>query len=302
MNDMLYQAHKALGAKMTPAMVQASCDLAIERQQPGLGQAVTILRDQAYGPDARHRLDLFVRSDAAADPRPVLLFVHGGGFVSGDRQMVPGSPFYDNVGQWAADNDMVGATMTYRLAPGATWPAGAHDIRDAVSWLHAHIAAHGGDPARVFVIGQSAGATHVADYLAHPDTAAHAEAHVAGAIMFSCLYDVGTAEHNKLQMAYFGADTTLWPQRSALPGLLATRVPLLCAAPEFDMDDFHHQALTFATAWGQAKGSYPPMLRLSGHNHISTVLQLGSVEDTVGPEIVLFVATAQPIAPATPPA
>ena len=61
---------------------------------------------------------------ARAASRPVLVFVHGGGFTGGNKS-TPGSPFYDNVPLWAARNGLVGVNITYRLAPQHPWPAGA---------------------------------------------------------------------------------------------------------------------------------------------------------------------------------
>ncbi len=127
---------------------------------------VRIARDIHYGPAERNRLDIFTAEPAAA-ARPVLLFVHGGGFVGGDKH-VAGSPFHDNIGAWAARHGMVGVTMTYRLAPQAPWPAGAEDVATAVRWVRDNIGQYGGDPARLFLMGHSAGATHVSTYVAHP--------------------------------------------------------------------------------------------------------------------------------------
>ena len=78
--------------------------------------ASRIARDIRYGPAERNRLDIFTAEPAGGAAKPVLMFVHGGGFVRGDKQ-VPGTPFHDNIGAWAARHGLVGVTMTYRLAP-----------------------------------------------------------------------------------------------------------------------------------------------------------------------------------------
>jgi acetyl esterase/lipase len=67
--------------------------------------------DVKYGPDDRNLLDVFA-PDGAAPPRPVLIFVHGGGFVAGNKH-APGSPFYDNIMLWAVKNGFVGVNMEY---------------------------------------------------------------------------------------------------------------------------------------------------------------------------------------------
>ncbi|HXR90069.1 MAG TPA: alpha/beta hydrolase fold domain-containing protein, partial [Steroidobacteraceae bacterium] len=109
------------------------------------------------------------RGGAARAPRPVLVFIHGGGFNRGAKS-TPGSPFYDNIGLWAVDHGLVGVTINYRLAPQYQWPSGIEDLTLVVAWLKGHIAQYGGDPDKIFLWGHSAGAAHVADYLAHQAT------------------------------------------------------------------------------------------------------------------------------------
>ncbi len=108
----------------------------LHEREPYAG--VTVARDIQYGPADRNRLDVFT-ADGASGARPVLIFVHGGGFTGGNKS-TPGSPFYDNVPLWAARNGLVGVNITYRLAPQAPWPAGAEDIGLAVRWTIDNIA------------------------------------------------------------------------------------------------------------------------------------------------------------------
>src|SRR5204862_7367374 len=116
-------------------------------------------RDVHYGPAERNLLDVFA-ADAAGGGRPVLVFVHGGGYIMGDRRTAPGSPWYDNIMLWAARSGFVGVNMTYRLAPRYAWPAAQQDIAAALIWIRQNIGAQGGDPARVVLMGHSSGATH----------------------------------------------------------------------------------------------------------------------------------------------
>src|SRR5690606_36201390 len=88
---------------------------------------VQVRRDLAYGPDPRHRADVFTERGASGAARPLLVFSYGGGFRGGAKSS-PDTPFYDNIGYWAAENGMVGVTINYRLAPEFTYPAGAEDI------------------------------------------------------------------------------------------------------------------------------------------------------------------------------
>ena len=74
---------RSLGFELTPDQIQATFAL-MAPHAPRPGPEVEVHRDVAYGPDPRHRLDVFVPA-AGADRAPVLVFVHGGGFVMGDK-------------------------------------------------------------------------------------------------------------------------------------------------------------------------------------------------------------------------
>lgn len=101
---------------------------------------------------------------------PVMVFVHGGGFISGSTR----SPLYD--GAAFARDGVVVVTVTYRLGvagfldvPGAPANRGMLDVLAALEWVTANIAAFGGDPHNITLFGQSAGATIVSGILSTPD-------------------------------------------------------------------------------------------------------------------------------------
>ena len=96
-------------------------------QQKEPYQGVKIERDVKYGPADRHLLDVFM-PEANSSARPVLIYVHGGGFVAGNKRN-PGSPFYDNIMLWAAKNGFVGVNATYRLAPALALAGGRRRSR-----------------------------------------------------------------------------------------------------------------------------------------------------------------------------
>jgi predicted TIM-barrel fold metal-dependent hydrolase len=127
-----------------------------------------------------------------------VVYVPGGGFVGGDKRL-PDLPYYNHIGWWAVEHGMVAVTVNYRLAPGHPWPAGAEDVGAAVAWTRAHIADHGGDPARIVLLGHSAGATHIASFLA-----GHSADHVAAAVMLSGIYDAPEAGRHESDPARHG--------------------------------------------------------------------------------------------------
>ena len=94
---------------------------------------------------------------------PVVMFVHGGGFLFGAKENER------NVPNYFASLGLVGVNMTYRLAPDATFPDGAQDVAAAVTWVRENIADYGGDPDQIFIIGKSAGVEHVAGYVFRPE-------------------------------------------------------------------------------------------------------------------------------------
>jgi len=252
-------------------------------------QALSIERDIAYGPDPRHRLDIHLPDTALGAGAPVLLFVHGGGYAWGDKCLEK-LPYHDHIGGWAARHGMVGITMNYRLAPRHPWPAGAEDVAAAVQWVVRHIGSHGGDPARLIVTGHSAGATHVAGFLA--GQGGLGADNIAGAVMLSGLYDV-TGRPPPLAPIiepYFGQEESLYQEASSIPGLLASAVPMLFTVTEFDGPFLHRQVWQILNGRFQRDGQIQPLVWVPGHIHASDILSLGVDQDSVlEPALVRFV-------------
>ena len=253
-------------------------------------QGVKVTRDLKYGPDQRHALDLFVPEALAATPRAVLMFVHGGAFVGGNRRGPGGSPFYDNIMLFAVRNGLVGVNTTYRLAPQHQWPAGAQDLGAAVKWVNENIAAHGGDPGRVFLMGHSAGAVHVASYVAHPQFHGPKGIGLAGAIFLSGLYDLTSMKAGAPEKAYFGEDQSKYAERSSLAGLLKAPIPLMAVVAELDPPFFHQQGKQLADAMGKV----PPRREyqffvLPQHSHMSEVYAVNTSDTRLSSAILAFV-------------
>jgi triacylglycerol lipase len=282
---------EALGLDLTPEMMGGTQALFAETFR-GMDGATRIQRDLAYGSDPRHRLDLFTQEGTGG--APVLVYVHGGGFVMGDKRSPAGLPFYDNVGDFAARSGMLGVTITYRLAPDNPYPAGPEDLGLLVAWLRENAAEYGGDPERIFLMGQSAGAVHVASYVAHERFHAAEQGGIAGALLVSAIYDVVTAHANPFHKAYYGEDESGYAECSTVRGLIGTRIPWLATVSEFDGVDFQRQAAALVDAYAEARQRYPRMLWLAGHNHLSPALEVGSPGSALEPVIGDFIATHRP--------
>ena len=275
----------ALGRDLRPEMLGGTNKLFAELNT-GMDAATRVTRDLSYGPDERHRLDLFVQDGISN--APVFVFVHGGGFVMGDKH-TEGSPFYSNVGEFAARMGWVGVPMTYRLAPEHKFPAGAEDVAVAVTWLRENVAQYGGDPDKIVVSGQSAGASHVAGYVAHQRFHVAERGGIAGAVLMSGIYDLLNTTPNDPQRSYYGEDRAMWGPASTQAGLINSAIPLLITVCEFDAMDFQVAAARLVGEWGAAKSEFAPVHLLSGHNHLSPAVSLNSPETDVEELIVDFV-------------
>jgi len=268
---------------ITPELVATSWSLLKPFHDKVGYQAPKIDRDQRYGPHERHRLD--VHTSGEEDNAPVFVFVHGGGFIGGDK-VVPGTPQYDHIGAWAVRNGWVGVTITYRLAPEHTWPAGAQDVAAAVQWVRDHIAAYGGDPARIVVAGHSAGCVHVASFLVGQG-GGNLDG-ISGAGLLSGFYQIPDgAERGPLEAAYFGTRPSA--EVSTLPGLLRSGVPLIFAIAERDPRFSQGQVAGLTAAWYAAKGEVPHVIYSAGHNHISQIGSVGVDDLAMGAQLARFV-------------
>jgi acetyl esterase/lipase len=120
---------------------------------------VIALRDIPYA-DTEHprqRLDLYLPKEPQSESLPLVVFIHGGAWRSGDKaggagRMIP----------FVGSGECAGASIGYRLSGDATWPAQIHDCKAAIRWLRGNAAKHGIDPERFAVIGSSAGGHLVA--------------------------------------------------------------------------------------------------------------------------------------------
>lgn len=280
-----FQSIAAMGDKLTPEVFRDTHALFAPTALKPDPASCRVERDIAYGGEPRNRLDIFM-PPKGAEGLQVLLFVHGGGFVRGDKGG-PNDPFYNNLGAWAVDNGLIGVTMTYRLAPDSSWPAGAEDICAALDWLKSNIASRGGNPDCIVLMGQSAGAVHVANYLAghHGSSTGTIP---AAAVMVSGLYDMTRLDYSPFEEAYFG-DAQNARVQSSLDALAQTSKPLLFAVAEYDPSNFQEQAKFVTDTFWNTHKRLPRMLHLGGHNHLSPLYRIGLQGDDFGPQLLSFI-------------
>jgi triacylglycerol lipase len=265
-----------------------------QEHEPYVGLKVE--RDLAYGPLPENLADVFTPQSRGKAAAPVLIFVHGGGFIGGERRTGPGSPFYDNVGVWAARHGFIGVDITYRRAPKGVWPAAAQDVGAAVDWVRGTIAQRGGDPSRIYLMGHSAGATHVASYVGDKRFWGADTLPIRGAIIVSGSFTVEAPDAAPPQdrsfleraSAYFGKDPAVEARQASLPGLARTPTRLLIVNAQYDPPYFQRQAAVLAKALDRAPAGRAKFIVLPGHNHMSQIYAVNTADHALTQQIELF--------------
>ena len=115
-------------------------------------EAQTVRRDVPYAEPAVERQVLDIYAPADAQSLPVVFWIHGGGWQVGDKSDVNLKP------QAFMERGFVFVSTNYRLLPNVDMGTLTRDVAKSCGWVHKHIAEHGGDPNRIFVMGHSAGA------------------------------------------------------------------------------------------------------------------------------------------------
>lgn len=119
---------------------------------PALAAEPQVHRDLAYAEPKNERQTLDVYAPADGKNRPIVFWIHGGGWQRGDKTEVQTKP------QAFVDKGFVFVSTNYRFVPGVTIKQMAGDVAKAIHWVHDHAKEYGGDPGTFFVMGHSAGA------------------------------------------------------------------------------------------------------------------------------------------------
>jgi arylformamidase len=236
--------------------------------------------DVAYGEHERQRLDVYLPQSQSAGPLAILVWVHGGGFVRGEKHS-PTHPYNAHVGRWAARNGFMGVVINYRLAPQAQWPSGGEDLAAVVAWLEREAADLGGDSGRIVLAGTSAGSAHIATYLQ-----LQAAPRVRAAVLLSGLY--GATPLAEQDRHYYGSNPARDAEHSSLAAVARSAVPLFVACAEFDPPRFQTETVILLETVLQQRGSLPRAYLASGHNHYTMAMHLGTTDTRLTDEILSF--------------
>ncbi len=212
-------------------------------------------RNIHYGPDPREILDVATPTAKSARLKPVMIYVSGGG---GNKQVdyPNGRPFYDNIMLATVREGMVGVSTERRAS--REWDAGAKDVSNTIQWVRKNIARYGGDPNRIIIWGQSAGAGALSNYLTHKDTWGPDGLGVKAAVLMSGGYNLAPLQGKAVNSARQGpgdggaaaiaaaraaggapagpppVDPAVQLAHSQLPGFKALKIPLYVTTAELD--------------------------------------------------------------------
>lgn len=132
-------------------MIRAASLLVALAVCASVADAQTVVRDLPYVANGHERQVLDVYTPADARNRPVVFWIHGGGWQTGHKGLVAVKP------KAFTDAGYVFVSINHRLLPDVAMEAIMADVASAMKWVHDHAAEHGGDPARVLVMGHSSG-------------------------------------------------------------------------------------------------------------------------------------------------
>lgn len=250
---------------------------------------VTVHRDVPYGPHERQRLDVFLPTGNITAP-PIVLFIHGGAFVSGHRNRT--EQIYSNVLYYLAQRGIAAINVGYRLATQAAYPGATHDIAGAVDWARDHAHEYNWNPNRVFLMSHSAGAAHAGSYAYDPAFSVDGKPPLAGMIIVSGRVRIDNLEENpnaKRVEQYYGTDASRFEGYSPVHHIHRDSVATFVAWAEFEnpLIDVYCAELVYRLA--EARRKSPPMMWLPGHNHTSAIAHIGTSDDALGKAIVSFI-------------
>jgi arylformamidase len=136
--------------RLSPAMETSLLLICATVVAPSFAQTVKI--NLPYAAPAHERQVLDIHAPPGAKNLPVVFWIHGGGWQTGDKSSVQEKP------RALTAQGFIFVSTNYRLLPHVDMGTLTRDVAKALGWVHTHIAKHGGDPQRILVMGHSAGA------------------------------------------------------------------------------------------------------------------------------------------------
>ncbi|TPX11606.1 uncharacterized protein E0L32_007585 [Thyridium curvatum] len=284
---------------------------------------VQIVRDQRYGPAERNVLDVYFPSNNAEPGKPVVLFMHGGGFFSGDKAW--SDKYWGNIGKCFAEHGIVVVIVNHQLVPynkddpnnmptgpAVKYPAGADDVQLAREWMYKNIESPdfgSGSSSKVVLFGHSSGGAHIAANLyaaGDPERVSQQTEifpPVAGVIYLSVPFCTRPIEGltgdftrfvghlaNMITLSLvFKSQLTSW--HSARDAL---NLPTYIGTVQWEVQEAFDAAVAFFNTYrerSKPSGTNAIFHVLKGHNHLSNVLSIGSSDTAQASMLLEFVCT-----------
>jgi acetyl esterase/lipase len=249
---------------------------------------VRAIKDVTYydGPGqhkVKHKLDLFLPQ--GGKDFPVLLFVHGGAWLHGDKNFFG---FYSALGRALARHGIGVAVTNYRLSPAVKHPEHVRDVARAFAWTYKNIARYGGRRDRLFVCGHSAGG-HLVSLLAtdkqYLEAVGLTSKAIRGVIPISGIYAIPV----RGLTAVFGADPEARRQASPIRHVRKDLPPFLIL---FADKDFVACGRKPSEAFCKAlkdKGAKARTLEITGSNHFDIIIKAAFPDSPVGKAVLGFI-------------
>jgi acetyl esterase/lipase len=257
---------------------------------------VKVFADEAYGPDPKQKLDVY--QPQAATNLPIVVYFHGGALTTGDKndrraKSKDGtSEISANALYYFARHGFLGVNANYRLAPKNVYPEAAQDVGGVVAWLKENAKRFGGDPERIYLIGRSTGALHVATWAFDRKIHGPSGPGVAGVVLISGRLKADSRADdpngNRIPQ-YFGTNASLYAERSPVNFGAQSTLPTFIVIAEFDNPFLDVYSAELFAKMCLVRSRCPRFLRLAGHNHQSTTASLNTADDLLGREILDFI-------------
>jgi len=283
--------------RVAKALMAAGFAQAMAAQVHGLGEqsaehAISAHRDIDYivgteYADGRDRLDVFMPAETADSP--VIVFLHGGGLLIGDKGQG------ESVAKALVPRGIGVVAPNYRLSPGVAHPAHVQDAAAAFAWTLENIADYGGDPKRVYLAGHSAGA-YMATLLALDDSYLRkvglSESSVRGMIAISPFLYVEEVAPDRPKSVW-GSDASTWREASPTSHVGSERPPLLFVYADGDAEWRRDQIKRAVDALEAAGQERIEVVEIPDRNHLSIIEKLVEGDDLASPRIADFVLRAK---------
>ncbi len=256
---------------------------------------VEIIKNIPYIDDTnpKHKLDVYIPKNKKNFP--LVHFVHGGYWMSGDKNYYAfATGLYGNIGTTLAKNGIGVVVQNYRLAPETQIQGQIDDVLSGIDWTVENMSQYGGDTHKIYLMGHSAGG-HIVTLLGTNKDLLKSktlDSFVAGFIDLSGILDIPemvqthTDEFNQeISFPVFSAENEVQKKYSPTNYISSTLPHFLIIVGEHDFPLIKKQTAELIESLVQK----PPYYILPGQSHIDIITQFGKTNDKITPLILDFI-------------